>query len=142
MKPKIYFAHPISFYDVPREVELIKAIEKRFPSFQVENPNQPQHQAGYERYTKMPGKRGMDYFFEEVLPAMAAGVFLTFEDGKFGAGVVGEAEFLTHRGKPIYEIDIEGKIIEMLLNPSRNLSIDETRARVYDKDKKIIKYLK
>ena len=142
MKPKVYFGHPISFYDVPRETALITAIQKRFPHFEVENPNQIQHQEGYQRYTALPGKRGMDYFFEEVLPAMAAGVFLSFEDGTFGAGVVGEAEFLDNQGKPIYEIDIEGRIAEMLLDPIRNLSVEQTRSRVYDKDRKIIKYLK
>lgn len=139
MIQRIYFGHPISFYDIPKEDELVKCLEREFPSLAVENPNQPQHQAGYKRFQETKG-RGMLYFFEEVLPAMAAGAFLTFEDGKFGAGVWGEAEFLHQQGKPIYEMNIEGRIATMTLDVSRMLSVDETRSRVYDKDRKIIKY--
>ena len=129
MKPSIYFGHPISFYDIPLEIELVKIIERELPTFQVENPNQPHHQEGYQRYSKQG--RGMDYFFQEVLPATSAGVFLTFEDGNFGAGVFGEAEFLHQQGKPIYEISIDGVINSMSLDFARKLSIEETRARVY-----------
>ena len=131
--PRIYFGHPINCYDVPLEIELIKIIEREFPTFQVENPNRPHHQEGYRRYSRQG--RGMDYFFQEVLPGMAAGVFLPFEDGMFGAGVWGEAEFLHRQAKPIYEISVEGTIGNMVFDLARKLPVEETRARVYHKNK-------
>lgn len=131
MKPSIYFGHPVSVYDIPLERELVKIIERELPIFQVENPNQPHHQEGYQRYTKQG--RGMDYFFQEVLPATAAGVFLAFEDGKFGAGVFGEAKFLHEQGKPIYEITLDGVVTGLELDDSRALTVEETRKRVYKK---------
>jgi hypothetical protein len=129
-KARIYFGHPVNFYNIPKELELIKIIEKEFPLFIVENPNQPHHQEGYQRYKRETGK-GMDYYFREVLPKMAVGIFLPFEDGKFGAGVFGEAEFLYNREKLIYEINLDGKTNPLSLDFSKKLSIDETRKRVY-----------
>ncbi len=129
---KIYFGHPVNQYGTPEEGHLIELIKERFPEFAVENPNQPHHDEAYKRWKIETGK-GMDYFFKEVLPHIAAGIFLPFEDGKFGAGVYKEAEFLNGRGKPIYEINLEGKIKEMDLDQSRVLSVEETRARVYGK---------
>jgi uncharacterized protein YqgQ len=129
-KDKMYFGHPVNFYNVPKEIELIKIIEKEFPSFRIENPNQLHHQEGYQKYKRETG-RGMDYYFKEVLPKMKSGIFLSFEDRKFGAGVFGEAEFLKKRGKLIYELTLEGKIDFMPIDYSRMLSIEETRKRVY-----------
>ncbi len=131
---KIYFGHPIDIYNTEKEKDLIEDIKKGFPEYVVENPNQPHHAEGYKIWKEKTGY-GMDYFFKEVLPKMEAGIFLPFEDGKWGAGVYGEAEFLYERGKPIYEIDLEGRIKEMDLDMSRVLSIEETRARVYKSPK-------
>ena len=75
----------------------------------------------------------MDYFFKEVLPAMTKGIFLPFEDGKFGAGVFKEANFMAESGKLIYEINLEGIITGMNIDSSKSLSIEETRERVYGK---------
>jgi len=127
---KIYFGHPINFYNVPKESELIEIIKKRFPKFSLENPNQPHHQENYQRYKKETG-RGMNYYFQEVLPKMDAGIFLSFEDGNFGIGVFGEAEFLFNQRKPIWEINLGGKITPMLIDYSKMLSMEETRKRIY-----------
>ncbi len=107
MTKKIYFGHTVDLYNTPKEGELIAAIERALPQYAVENPNQPVHEEGYQTAKRETGK-GMSYYFEKVLPKMDAGVFQPFADGKFGAGVFGEAEFLHEQGRPIYEITLEG----------------------------------
>lgn len=130
---KLYFGHPVNEYGTDKERELLVAIQRHFQEYDIENPNQPHHGEGYQRWKKEKGN-GMGYFFEKVLPDMDAGVFLTFEDGMFGAGVFKEARWLHEHSKPIHEISLEGKIQEMTLDESRMLSVEETRARVYGKD--------
>jgi hypothetical protein len=132
MKPRIYFGHTVDIYNTPKEQELVERIQRELPQYEIENPNQPHHGEGYKRYTAQTG-RGMNYFFQEVLPSMEAGVFQPFADGKFGAGVFGEAKFLAERGKPLWEITLEGKVSSLELDPARALSVEETRARVYKK---------
>jgi len=127
---KLYFGHPIDTYDTPLETELIQKIQDFFPFYFVENPNQPHHQIGYKIYKQETGN-GMTYYYENVLPDMNAGVFLPFEDGMFGAGVWAEANFLHELAKPIYEINLEGKISKLELDENRELSIQETRDRLY-----------
>jgi len=134
MTQRIYFGHPVNFYNTEKESELIQKIQTRFPGAEIENPNHVKHQEGYKRYKGEDGKgNGMDYFFKEVLPPMIKGVFLPFEDGKFGAGVFKEANFMAESGKLIYEISLEGVISEMKIDSSRMLSVEETRERVYGK---------
>jgi 3',5'-nucleoside bisphosphate phosphatase len=127
-KMKIYFGHAVSLYNTPIESSLEEVIATEFSEFVVENPNQKHHDEGYFRCAK--SGRGMDYYFNEVLPNMGAGIFLPFDDGMFGKGVYGEAEFLRDANKPIYEIDKESKIKPMLLDEKRCLSINDTRKRI------------
>lgn len=129
-KPLMYFGHPINFYNTTKEAELIRAIETRFPEYSVENPNQPFHQEMYKKWKAEKGS-GMKYYFEELLPRMAAGTFLAFEDKMFGAGVFGEAESIHNQRKPIWEISLDSIITPMVIDTSRMLSIEETRKRVY-----------
>ena len=131
-KPLMYFGHPINFYNTPKEIELLEVIERNFPQYSIENPNQPHHQNGYQRFKAERGN-GMKYYFEEVLPKMNAGIFLTFEDGMFGIGVFGEAEFISSRGNPIWEVNLEGQIRTMFLEQQRKLTIEQTRERIYPK---------
>lgn len=136
---EIYFGHPISFYSIPMESRMEETILTVFPGFRLENPNSPIHQVKYKEWKEQKGN-GMRYYFEEVLPRMAAGVFLAFpEDLRFGKGVWGEAEFLASQGKPIYEINLDLKIGPLVLDPSRMLSVEETRARIYEADGRTIK---
>ncbi len=123
-----YFGHPVSDYNSPLESQLIQIIEATL-RVAVENSNKPEHFAGYQRY-KQEGKRGMEYYFKEVLPRMDGGVFLPFADGRFGAGVYGEAEFLAKEEKPIWEINREGKIEKLVLDARRALTIEETIERL------------
>jgi hypothetical protein len=125
---KIYFGHPLSVYNTPKEKKLISIIEETFPHSEVENPNQPHHAQGYQDWKKQKGN-GMLYYYEKVLPQMSAGVFLPFEDGMWGAGVFNEADFLQKHQKPIYEINFNGEIYIAILDLSKKLSIDETRVR-------------
>lgn len=131
MERTIYFGHPVNTYNSTLENDLIKVIRQSFPEWKIENPNQPNHQEGYVRWKKSMGN-GMLYFFREVLPKMEGGIFLPFVDGRFGAGVFGEAEFLFNRKKDIWAINYL-QIIEILkdLKDLDVLSVSETRERVY-----------
>ncbi|VVB80637.1 Uncharacterised protein [uncultured archaeon] len=138
-KPKMYFGHPISFYDVPIEAKLIEVIRSRFPDYEVVNPNQPFFQEGYQRWRNETGN-GMNFYFKEVLPSMGAGTFLAFpEDLKLGAGVWGEAEFISSRNGPIFEVRLDFSINPLELDLSRKLTVEETRARIYEAGGRTIK---
>ncbi|MDD5251681.1 MAG: hypothetical protein PHT12_03535 [Patescibacteria group bacterium] len=128
---KIYFGHPINTYDTELERSLVEAIEAAFPDWEVLNPNQPEHQEACQRYRRETGN-GMTYFLQEMLPPCSAGVFLPFRDGKFGAGVCAEADFLASRGCPIFEVSAEGRVTPLVLDSARALSVEETRARIRD----------
>jgi len=128
----VYFGHPVNFYDTPKESELISAILAQFPGSLVENPNQPKHQEGYQKYKRETGN-GMSYFFRKVLPLMNRGVFLPFEDGMYSTGVFREAVFLSNLGRLVYEINLDGEIILMPIDLSKMLSVEETRERIKKK---------
>ena len=74
----------------------------------------------------------MNYYFDVVLPEMKAGIFLPFQDGMFGVGVFGEAEFLKKQGKLLWLIDWDKNISRIRkLDSSKKLSVEETCERVY-----------
>lgn len=127
---KIYFGHPINTYDTEEESRLLEIIQAYFKDYEIENPNQDHHQEGYLGYRKEHGS-GMQYFLGIVLPDMDAGVFRAFQDGMLGAGVYKEAEWLESNGKPIFEVNLEGKITPLILSEQRRLSVEETKKRVY-----------
>lgn len=128
-KEKIYFGHPINTYGSTLEQELIEKISLRFPYFCIENPNQKHHQEGYRHFKETTGN-GMSYFYKIVLPSCRAGIFLPFRDGKWGAGVFGEALALKNENCPIYTIDHLGKIKPVDLKSVTALSVTETQKRV------------
>ena len=128
----IYFGHPINIYNTPKETELVKKIESGFPKSNIYNPNQKHNIENYQIWMEETG-RGMDYFFDVILPEMSAGVFLTFEDGMWGAGIFGEAEFLRKKGRAIWEIDINGHIkLIGKLDSDKKLSVEKTRRRIHN----------
>lgn len=131
MGSKLYFGHPINTYNTELEKQLLIKIQDVFPDLPIENPNQLHHQEGYQLWKKLYGN-GMRYYFEVVLPHCTGGIFLPFRDGKWGAGVFGEAEFLFKQGCVIFEIThtFELKKIEDIKNVPL-LSVEETRLRVY-----------
>jgi hypothetical protein len=131
-KPKIYFGHPINFYNTKKESELIVIIKEVFPDFRIENPAKKIHSLNYQKWREKTCS-GMDYFYEKVLPKMDAGVFMTFKDRMFGAGVFDEMAWLHNNKKEVWEIDYDGGILSRIhkLDYSRKLSVEETRKRVY-----------
>lgn len=141
MSNKVYFGHPVSLFGTEKEEELIGEIEEKFDEleedYKIVNPANEKHQQNYEEWMEKEDETGMDYYFEEVLPEVDAGVFLPFEDGKYGAGCVGkaegdtgEAEFIASQGNPIYKIDYEGNISEMNLDEVEALTVEETNERL------------
>jgi hypothetical protein len=129
-REKIYFGHPINLYNTPIETDLIRKIQERFLNCDVISPHLNIHKEGYQRY-KLEKGNGMLYFETEVLPQMDAGIFLPFEDGKFGAGVFKEMNFLRGRTKPIFGINLEGLIWVVDIKLAEALTVEETRKRVY-----------
>ncbi len=106
---KIYFAHPVNIYGEPLEDELAKLIANVLTGgdlFQVENPNQPCHQEGYDEYARRlkesgTDHKGMNYFYDKILPNCSGCVGVPFLDGRFGLGVAGEMRWFIEREKPV-----------------------------------------
>lgn len=134
MVKRLYFGHPVNVYGTELQRRLLAAITEGFPGWEIENPDQPKHEEGYQRYKRETG-RPMDYYVLEVLPRCDGGVFLPFRDGAWGAGVYQEARALADRGRPIWVIRHDGGSRLQELGRVRVLSVDETRARVRDGDK-------
>lgn len=153
-KQKLYLGRPINLFNTREDGDLLKAVAEFFSDCQIEDPSQKKHGEGYAKYKSLKGQEyngrivnsGMDYYFQEVLPDVDAGIFVLFRDGMFGKGVFGEAEFLEQSGKSIYEVDFDWKkyisssvgrplnlvrFISLNLDSSRCLSVEETMKRVY-----------
>lgn len=133
MTKYLYFAHPINVYRTELEQRLLSALASRFPEWTIVNPADPEHGAGYERWKRETGK-GMGYFLEEILPKCHGGAIMPFRDGKWGAGVFMEAEFLENRGFPLWLITHRCSIARTSVAEARSgnriLTVDETRSRI------------
>lgn len=128
---RLYFAHPINLYGTDFERECLDALAKAFPGWIIVNPGASEHDEGYRRYIKV-GRRGMDYFFTELLPSQHGVVFLGFPDRKIGTGVFEEAQRILARTGKAWEITPDGLIVPVArIDPRRCLTVDETRHRVY-----------
>ncbi len=135
MKQKIYFGHPINVYGTKLERKLLKIISKRFPQYDIENPGQNlKHRVKQIKLWQKITGNAMNYFFFEMLPKCHAGIFLPSRDGKWGAGIVGEAEFLINKRFPVWQITFNGVISEISFAEikTKALSIEETRLRIRD----------
>lgn len=125
---KIYYAHPISDYNTTTEARDVALIETAFGEGVVLNPNSTTHENGYKERRARDGK-GMNYFYEEVLPACCACVFRAFPDGKIGAGVAGEIQWFLDNDHPVFEItDRLGLPLNTYAH--RVLTVEETKARL------------
>lgn len=132
-KKIMYFGHPVNTYNTFFEEELVNVIQKKFPDWQIENPNQQKHQDGYLDWKKKTGN-GMDYYFKEVLPSVDGGIFLPFADGRFGAGVFGEAQRVWNLKGGVWTIsylNAISKVKNFSDLQSLALPVDETRQRIY-----------
>lgn len=140
MKPKLYFGHPVNTYGTELEKKLLATIQHKFFFCNIVNPSDKHHCEEYERWTREKGN-GMNYFLNEVLPSCDSGVFLAFRDGKWGAGVWKEMQVLVSLGKAVFEVTCEERFLAAdFQDESRVLSIEETRARIRDKDRHPLPY--
>ena len=141
MKQKIYFGRPINVYGTKLDQKLLAIISKRFSRFEIENPGTPYSVNQTRLWKKITGN-GMNHFFFEMLPKCRTGIFLPFRDGKWGAGIVSEAEFLIKKGFPVWQItytEIISKINLAEIN-IKALNVKETRLRIRDDSGKSIPY--
>lgn len=107
---KVYFAHPVNIYGQPLEQALESLIANALTEGdreRIENPNQPKHQVGYDNYARraresQTGHKGMNYFYDEVLPGCDGCVAVPFLDNKFGLGVAGEMQWFLRNNKPVW----------------------------------------
>lgn len=90
----VYYAHPISIYDTHQELRDIALLNAL--GFDVVNPNQAEHDAGYKSY-------GMAYFTGIVCECDAL-AFRAFPDGSIPAGVLNEIRVAQEHGKPVFEL--------------------------------------
>lgn len=131
--PVLYFAHPINVYDTDLERALLARIAERFPGRSIRNPNTPEDDAAYKA-------KGMRHFIDDVLPSCDEGVLLAFRDGMIPAGVYAEAERLHDACCPVWEVLVDGTFKTWAPNPARRLTVDQTRARIRDADRKLLPY--
>jgi len=101
-----YFAHQVNAYNTDIEASVLLLIGRYFGIIPatIVNPNTPEHQEGYTRYAGnrknlADAHKGMDYFFDEVLPRCDSGVMWGYLDGRIGLGVAGEMQKLLRAGK-------------------------------------------
>lgn len=108
-KSRLYFAHPANIYNAPLEDAVIQLIVEHFLDAVVENPNQPHHRVGYDKYAERvklssTAHKGMNYFYDEVLPQCDGCVVMPFLDGRMGLGVAGEAKWFVERSLPVWTV--------------------------------------
>lgn len=104
-----YFAHTINLYDTRLEQSLVSLVANFFEIGEedVENPNQLRHQAGYDAYAarakqSATAHKGMNYFYDEVLPVCDSCVAMPFLDGRLGLGVAGEMKWFIAKSLPTF----------------------------------------
>lgn len=136
MSNPIYFAHAVNSYgtDIEQAAEVLAAhVLCGGDLSMLENPNQPRHQEGYERYAErkeQSGKdhKGMNYFYDEVLPECSGCVAMPFLDGMLGLGVAGEALWFLDHDMPVWLMEptrdadkiIPGDLGQFIADPTKN----------------------
>lgn len=132
---RVYFAHPIVEYGTDREWRALKEISRAFKGYEVVNPGDQDWQASVMGAIRL---LHMD-FFDAVAAKCDALVFMSYADGKVGAGVYSEIQAAARAGRKIYEVTgtanrvritrVEWKTIEPL-------SVAETKERTYGHESK------
>ena len=110
-----YFAHMVNIYGTPLEGAAVALIRQTFPDAAIQNPNEPEHQKAYGEYARRAKEsgtthKGMNYFYDVMLPKCDGCVSMVFLDRKMGLGVAGESKWFLERGMNVW-----------LLAPSRGL---------------------
>lgn len=157
---KLYIPHAVNMYDTNLEEALLHFIGHSFSGSVIENPNQPHHQEGYNKWSVRQREsdtkhKGMSYFFDEVLPGCNGCVTIPYLDGKMGLGVASETKWFIARKFPVWVVQFKkdqfpGPIfirkltnteIELLKNDDPQLVVphEGTRLRtwlVYNREKR------
>jgi hypothetical protein len=111
-----YFAHQINGYStaLERSVEALAAdffgIPQKYDESigaGIENPNQKHHQEAVKVLSKRArladtNHKGMNHFFDVVLPGCDSGFAWPYLDGRMGLGVAGEIKWLLERDRPVF----------------------------------------
>lgn len=124
---KIYFAHPVTDYGTERQARALAGIRAHFVDdlgrrhLEIENPDQPHHQAGYDA-------GGMEYF-KRVVEACSHLAFMRFPDGSIGSGVGREIRWAQVANLHLYEV-FDGRLYHFDGKPTPILTVDETRATI------------
>lgn len=137
----VYFAHPVNTYYGPVEEEFLELIRQKFMGYRIINPSDPVHKAVVDKMKeKNPNANVMPYFTGLVSPCYAVAV-LPFPDGMWSAGVYGEAEIAFANKKEVWVFDFHTKQLSFVnrLDPAKKLSVEETRARVYNLPERTIR---
>lgn len=125
-KERVYYAHPMCTYNTILEKFFIEYIQSCEPNTLLVNPNNPEHQEGYER-------EGMEYF-KNLVKSCNALYAHGFGDNSIGAGVAKEMDWMKEMGKTVEFFPLfEHSTYQKKLNSSdefRVLSIEETRAKL------------
>lgn len=116
---KIYFAHPVTDYGTPRQAEAVAYLSRQW---QVVNPDDPHHQAGY-------AAEGMAYF-ERLAAGCDLLAFMRFPDGSIGAGVGKEIEAAKQAGVRWILEYFAGQTYPVNGDPTPILSVAHTRALI------------
>lgn len=124
---KIYFAHPVTDYGTERQAKALAALRAHFVDdlgrrhFEIENPDQPHHQAGYAEH-------GMEYF-KAIVGECSHLAFMRFPDGSIGAGVGREINWAHIANLHVYEV-FDGRLYPTPDKPSPILTVEETRETI------------
>ncbi|SFB52474.1 hypothetical protein SAMN03159496_04653 [Rhizobium sp. NFR07] len=124
---RIYLAHPVTDYGTERQAAAIAALRKYWAEerstqpLEIENPDQPRHQDGYDR-------EGMDYF-KKVVESCDRLAFMRFTDGSIGAGVGREIRWGLLSCFAVYEL-FDGWLYHVQYMPTPILTVEQTRAKL------------
>lgn len=98
---KIYYAHPMSWYNTEEEAHDMEFLRQHFPEDKIVNPNSPQFDA-LVRNALIANEPVMKVFTDWIEHNDCAVAVRPFSDGHIGAGV-GQEAFTAHLwGKEIY----------------------------------------
>lgn len=144
----VYFAHPVSHYDMDLERECIDVIytmlsdcknensflNRTLVDVEIFNPNQQWLQNLYKN-RKRKGHKDPFSIFTEIANACDITVGVAFIDGTVGAGVAKEVDSAVQKGKDVYMIYFEpdGRKLFSKFEDIKNfrvLSIEETREKI------------
>lgn len=141
MKHRVYFAHPVNTYDTPLEQLLLSHIALKWNGDTIVNPSDGIHKVAVARIKATDPNANVMGYFTDLVKSCNEVVVLPFKDGKWGAGVYKEVEAVLDFDVRIWVIDPHTFVIKgvHVLDPALCLSVEETRARVYQNEKRDIR---